>query len=438
VNILAKKCVRLLSLCLLSACVVLAGCSSTSKSSRQPILVGPVGPSSPAQPANKKQNPAELVNANIFLDVAIPSFDPGFPLDEYGEIDGDELQDEGIWPELRRTEAKLFAAEMKTAMDDEKVFGSVSVVPDASTPSDLFVLGRINHSDSEVVEIELTVVDSSGEILGTKTFEHTVSPGFMRDQRNQDKNPYEPVFTRASDYVVELLKELSDEDKQAIKDMSLMRYARYYSPENFDQYISSELKRKNRQRYYKFELSGYPDESDPMLQRIKDLRAQELLFVDRLQDNYEVFEAKTKDAYSNWQAETLPELLAEREAQSDRNVKAALGVGAAILAAILLKKGAERKSSGRASPDYDIGAVAAGVGSIWAINEAFKSSARMKVHSAVIEEQGQAMDLSVSPMVIEFENQTVELKGTAQEQYLQWKTHLRKLFEEEATPDVQL
>ena len=151
-----------------------------------------------------------------------------------------------------------------------------------------------------------------------------------------------------------------------------------------------------------------------------------------------MFEAKTKDAYSNWQAETLPELLAEREAQSDRNVKAALGVGAAILAAILLKKGAERKSSGRASPDYDIGAVAAGVGSIWAINEAFKSSARMKVHSAVIEEQGQAMDLSVSPMVIEFENQTVELKGTAQEQYLQWKTHLRKLFEEEATPDVQL
>jgi hypothetical protein len=110
-----------------------------------------------------------------------------------------------------------------------------------------------------------------------------------------------------------------------------------------------------------------------------------------------------------------------------------LGIGAAILAAILIKNGA-----GKNRPEYDIGAVAAGIGSVWAINEAFKNNSRMKVHSAVIEEQGQAMDLNVSPTLIEFEDQTIELKGTAQEQYLQWKTHLRKLFEEEATPDVQL
>lgn len=431
----AKKWLRLLSVSMLAATVVLTGCQSTSGNKNAPILVGPVGPESTASGGAQKQkgNSSALLNANIFLDVAIPTFDPGFPLDNFGEIDGDELVEEGIWPQLRRTEAKLFAAEMKVALDDEKVFGSVSVVPDASTPSDLFVLGRINHSDSEVVEINVTVVDASGEIMGSKDFEHTVSKGFMRDQRNVNKNPYEPVFTRASDYVVELLSKMSEQDKQAVKDVSLIRYARYYSPENFDQYLTTELKRKGGQRYYKFELTSFPDESDPMLQRIKDLRAQELLFVDRLQDNYEVFEAKTQEAYGNWQAETLPEILAEREANFERNTKAALGIGAAILAAILIKNGA-----GKNRPEYDIGAVAAGIGSVWAINEAFKNNSRMKVHSAVIEEQGQAMDLNVSPTLIEFEDQTIELKGTAQEQYLQWKTHLRKLFEEEATPDVQL
>ncbi|MFT5283314.1 MAG: hypothetical protein ACI94Z_002157, partial [Yoonia sp.] len=113
---------------------------------------------------------------------------------------------------------------------------------------------------------------------------------------------------------------------------------------------------------------------------------------------------------------------------------AMIGVGAAILAAILISKGSEKSNP----TGYELGAVAAGIGSVWAINEAFKNNARMKVYSAVIEEQGQALDLSVSPMVIEFENQTIELKGTAQEQYLQWKTHLRKVFEEEKTPDVQL
>lgn len=432
---LLSKASRLSSWTIFSAIIILAGCeSTTSKVGRSPLLVGP----SIIEPSNNSANqaPSELVNADIFLDVAIPAFSPGLPLDSFGAIDGDELEEEGIWPQLRRTESKLFAYEMKTALEKRKVFGSVSVTPDASTPSDLFVLGEILNSDSEVIEIELTVVDSSGEILGNKSFEHTVSKGFLRDQLNAGKNPYEPVFSKASGYVVSLLSKMSTEDKQYVKNMSLMRYARYYSPENYSQYLSTELKKKGGQRYYKFELTGIPDENDPMLRRIEDLRAQELLFVDRLQDNYEVFEAETRDAYSTWQAETLPEILAARDAEAERNAKAILGVGAAILAAILISKSGSSNSGDAAASE--IGAIVAGVGSVWAINEAFKSNSRNKIHSAVIEEQGQAIDLSVSPTVIEFENQTVELQGTAQEQYLQWKTHLRKVFEEEDTPDVQL
>lgn len=435
---LLRRITRFTSWAVLSAVVIMAGCESTaSKNARAPILVGPA--ERPQMRSEQSETLNELAKADIFLDVAIPTFSPGLPLDSYGELDGDELVDEGIWPQLRRTEAKLFASEMKTALDNKKVFGSVSVVPDSSTPSDLFVLGEIKESDSEVVAIEVTVVDSSGEILGRKSFDYKVSKGFMRDQRNQGRNPYEPVFTQASDYVVSLLAKMSSEDKQAIKNMSLMRYARYYSPENYSQYVESSIKRKNRQRYYKFELTGMPDADDPMLKRIEDLRAQELLFVDRLQDNYEVFQAQTRNAYATWQEETLPEILAAREARAERNTKAALGIGAAILAAILIKKGREKsRESNQDTSEFELGAVTAAIGSVWAINEAFKNNARMKVHSAIIEEQGQALDLSVSPTVIEFENQTIELKGTAQEQYLQWKTHLRKVFEEEKTPDVQL
>ena len=138
-----------------------------------------VGPSIIEETADKSApESTALTQANIFLDVAIPAFSPGLPLDSFGEIDGDELEEEGIWPQLRRTEAKLFASEMKSALDNKKVFGSVSVTHDASTPSDLFVLGEIVKSDSEIVEIDVTVVDSTGEILGNKSFKHTVSKGF--------------------------------------------------------------------------------------------------------------------------------------------------------------------------------------------------------------------------------------------------------------------
>ncbi|MFT6896292.1 MAG: hypothetical protein ACJA13_000693 [Paraglaciecola sp.] len=431
------KNIRFFTTMLLSAAVLLAGCNSTGRrTSNEPLLVGPSPMSENSLPDNKR-----LSTAKVFLDVAIPTFSPGFPIDgRTGEIDFKELDEEGIWPQLRRTEAKLFAAEMKSALDDEKVFGSVSVTPDSSTPSDLFVLGYIDESTSEEVRISIKVLDSSGEIIGKKSFTHTVSNGFFRDQTNQGKNPYGPVFQQASDYIVSLLTDMSDDYKNDIKTMSLMRYARYYAPEVFGQYITSSVKRKNGDRFYKFELVGMPDREDPMLKRIGELRAQEFLFVDRLQDNYEVFQAETKLAYSTWQEETLPEIIAARQARIERNTKAVLGVGAAILAGIFVAKSSKKSQQGNSSASgaNSAAAVLAGFGSVWAITDAFKNNARMKVHSAVIDEQGQALDLSVSPMVLEFESQSVELSGTAQEQYFQWKRHLRKIFSEEATPSIQL
>jgi hypothetical protein len=407
---------------------MLAACQSTSSNS-VPLLVGPT-PVSEGSTSGANANSA-LQNAQVFLDVAVPVFNPGFPIDSRtGDIDYKELDDEGIWPQLRRTEAKLFAVETKNALQRERVFGSVTVVPDASTPSDLFVLGRITHSDSEVVGMDITVVDSSGEIWGSKEFAHEVSQNYFRDQRNQGKNPYTPLYDQASAYVVSLLSKLSEDDKRNIKNMSLMRYARYYSPEAFDQYLSSDIKRKNGQRYYKFELTSLPDANDPMLKRIQELKAQELLFIDRLQDQYEVFEAEVRPSYQTWQRETLPELEAARKAQLKRNTTAALGVGLGVLAAILAKNS---NSTGG-----EIGAVVGAVGAAVAVNEAFKSNSALKVHSAVIEEKGQAVDLSVGPTEMDFEDQTIELQGTATEQYLQWKTHLRQIYQLESTPNVQL
>ncbi|WP_250884213.1 hypothetical protein [Glaciecola sp. XM2] len=406
----------------------LSACQSTS-TQNVPLLVGPQPIENPT--ANNSSANAALQNAEVFLDVAVPVFDPGFPtVGRTSEIDYEELDEEGIWPQLRRTEAKLFAVETKNALVSKNVFGSVTVVPDASTPSDLFVLGKINHSDSEIVGMSITVVDSSGEIWGSKDFAHEVSQNYFRDQRNKGKNPYQPIYDQASAYVVSLLSKLSENDKRNIKNMSLMRYARYYSPEAFDRYLSTDIKRKNGQRYYKFELTSLPDADDPMLKRIQELKAQELLFIDRLQDQYDVFDAEVGPSYATWQQETLPEIEAARAATRKRNASVAMGVGLGVLAAILAK------NSG--STAGEIGTVVGAVGAAVAVNEAFKSNSALKVHSAVIEEKGQAVDLSVGPIEMEFEDQTIELQGTASEQYLQWKTHLREIYQLESTPDVQL
>ena len=71
-------------------------------------------------------------NSEIYMDVAIPVFDPGFPTERDGTIDYDEIEEEGIWPQVRRLEANRFAIATKEALGETKSFGSINVTPDAS------------------------------------------------------------------------------------------------------------------------------------------------------------------------------------------------------------------------------------------------------------------------------------------------------------------
>jgi hypothetical protein len=51
---------------------------------------------------------------------------------------------------------------------------------------------------------------------------------------------------------------------------------------------------------------------------------------------------------------------------------------------------------------------------------------------------GGSINLEFSPQVVEFENETVELTGNAEQQFSQWRLFLQSIFEQESTPDVML
>jgi len=91
------------------------------------------------------------------LDIVIPVFDPGLPEDP------SKYKDEGIWPELRRAEAYRFAFKLKSALEETGAFGAVRVAPDETATGDLYIIGKIAESDGEDVEIDLDVVDISGD-----------------------------------------------------------------------------------------------------------------------------------------------------------------------------------------------------------------------------------------------------------------------------------
>ena len=84
------------------------------------------------------------------------------------------------------------------------------------------------------------------------------------------------------------------------------------------------------------------------------------------------------------------------------------------------------------------GAIVGGVVGAKLLTDSFQTSEEAKVHRDALEELGQSIDIDLAPRVIAFQKETVELTGTAKEQFAQWREFLQKIFEQEKTPQVQL
>ncbi len=401
--------VRWATTMLLSLVITLAGCQTSSRTTSS------VG--SFIDTHNQQKKPRFNVNSKIYLDVAVPVFNPGIPKDQ------DKITEQGIWPQLRRAEANRFALNTKEALQKTAVFGNVSVIPNSKVAADLYVLGRIKKSDSQNIQIYLEVVDISGKRWGKKTFKHKVSEGFYRDKRNVGKDPYQPIFDDIARYVYKLLKHKSEHDKTRLKQITDMRFASSFSPESYKKYLYT-----NRRGW--ISLTGLPDGNDPMSKRIALLRLQDQLFIDRLQIQYEAFSVKTEDSYHTWQKKTLPIVIAAEKAESKALFVKILG-GLAIVAGAMT-------SQNNSSTNTDILTNVAIIGGGLLIKNGFGYSAEAKVQRATIDEMGEYLDIEMDPQVMTLEEKTVKLTGTANDQYIQWRSQLKKIFILESTADSNL
>ncbi len=186
-----------------------------------------------------------------------------------------------------------------------------------------------------------------------------------------------------------------------------------------------------------YSLVRKPSDEDPMLQRVRAIRVRDQLFVDGLQDNYASFSEQMNESYLMWQKQSLLETQAEREAGRKAIGQAVGGVfliGLAVLSAVA---GARSNSSGSSAAGAT-GAIIGGMAGTSLLSESFKTSDEAKVHRESLNELGQSVDLALSPQVIAFEKESVQLTGDAREQFMQWRAFLQKIYSEEMTPDVQM
>jgi hypothetical protein len=404
--------------CLLIYSHFLAGCVTTG-SQNHTIKAGPEFSSSYEKKAIKN------ISNGPKLDVIIPVFDPGL------SENANNYEEEGIWPELRRAEANRFAYKLKQALDNSNVFGAVRVTPDKTVSGDLYVLGKIEKSDGEDVKFKLNVIDISGKEWLDDTFKYEVQESFYKNYRNRGKDPYVPIFKEAADEIIEVLNKRNISELDNLKYIANLRFGASFNDAVFMEYMNTEG--------HFIKLVSKPSDNDPMLQRVIAIRVREQLFVDSLQQNYASFSQNMNGSYLKWQEASFTEKQLRKEAETKGVLKTIGGVlliGLAIAAVV--SSGNNSNTYGTPDPTLTTAAVASGVAGAWMLSGSFKSREEAKLHKDAINELGESMNMELAPRVISFEDETVELTGNIQEQFTQWRAFLKRIYEQEATPDTAL
>ena len=233
---------RLPALVLTLLALALTGCvSQTVKTTSVPSL----------------QAPANPVPENELLDVGVSIFDTGIDLVE---------EDERIYPEVRRAEARYIPQLLTEVLQNSGVWGAVRVVPDENRITDLRISGTILHSDGESLELRIVARDSRDYVWLDKVYQGNASRYAYDAKTRAAYDPFQGVYHNIANDLVRRFDELESAQRQDIRTVSELLFAKSFSSEAFSGYLDTTRKGK-------LLVIRLPADDDPMLERVRKLRA---------------------------------------------------------------------------------------------------------------------------------------------------------------------
>lgn len=344
----------------------------------------------------------ELADDEI-LDIAIAVFDPGIT-----EADGEE----NIYPEIRRAEATFIARELMMVLDDQGVWGASRVVPSSDYISDIVVLGSIEQSDGESLVLNIQARDARGRLWLDKAYSGSTSRYAYQQTQRVKRDPFLGVYRKIANDLIRTFKALSREERLAIRDVARLKFAQSFAPEAFSGYLKTDESNITR-------AIRLPAESDPMMARISAIQQRNHVFVDTLQGHYDNFSGSMEAPYNEWRRLSYDETIALRELEQKAKTQLIVG-GVSLLAGL----------AAATSDDRDTrlgGAVGIAAGGSQ-IKEGLLTRAGAQIHSSKLQELGRSLEADMTPQVIELEDKTVQLSGTIEDQYSQWREILSDIY----------
>ncbi len=353
---------------------------------------------------------SQNVPEDLLLDVGVAIFDPGLD-------DMDDDQEELTNPQIRVAESRYAPFLVAETLQRSANWGIVRLMPNASSPMDLYINGTILESNGESMAMRIEVKDSTGRPWYTKLYEQEISQFSYDPSQRQQNDPFQILYNNiANDLLAWKKANIEDDEILEIRMISEMLFAQRFSPEVFDDYLT-----RNRAGY--LEIVSLPADSDPMLGRIRDIRERDFMFIDTVQDYYATYVRQMRLPYDSWREQSYYETITLREIEASARRRFIAGAATVV-------GGLAAATQGSNYGTVAGGAFAVGAGA-YLLRSGFDKQAEARIHMEALEELGQSLENEVAPQVINLDDRTITLSGSVEEQYEQWREIMADLYSAE-------
>lgn len=379
--------------CLIVALVSLSGCvSQTVKTTKIPAI----------------QTPTAAIPNEQLLDVSIAIFDPGLDIESDGDIP--------VFPEVRQSEARYMPQVLMSAMQDSGAWGAVRVVPSEDQLTDLMIRGKILRSDGKNLALEITAVDATNRYwIDHRVYKAEASRYAYSTTTRSTHDAFQAVYNRIANDLLRSYDKLGPATLVRVRQVAEMRFAERFASQAFEDYVIYEDGR--------YQLQKLPAEGDPMLERVRKIRARDHLYVDTLQTYYEQFGGQMQAPYQEWRKLTYEEAMALEEVRAEAASDLLIG-GLSVLAGIYAA------AEGNDAVTRTAGNVAI-MGGAYMVKSGLDKRNEAAIHVEALEELGASLEAEITPQVIQLDDQTITLTGNVQDQYAQWRALLDDIYESE-------
>ena len=378
-----------LELILLLPCLALAGCTATNDAKREGhrLLQASVPETVPLD-VNQGAEESAAFNVSImaFASGGTRSFRNKSSHNMTSNTTSNAIGDSAT--RVRTIETRYLPVLLKRTLDESAFWGAVRVLPQADPGAEVLVMGRIHHSDGQSLHLHIRVEDATGRLwidrpylASASEMDYAMDPSYLLD-------PFQNLYNQLANDMSQALRSLASPMQDAVLDTALLRYAIDLSPESFGSHLA-------RDESGTTAVTHLPARNDPLFNRVERLRQSEFLFADSVSEHYESLFRRVGETYAWW-----------------RHYSHELVAGNRALEMVDATRGATR-------------------GSWYAMDRIYHTYKESRMNEDALRELTASFDREASPVSTKIEGQLVELTGTADIQYEEWRRILREIYRQE-------